>query len=669
MKGALVCFLVTLTVYLVTMPLHITLEDAGLFQTVCHLGGIGHPPGYPLFVLGCQGFVNLPFFSESVFAGNLLSALFASAASALLVGVAFELMDDSLMATLCGLAYGLSATLWSQAIIIEVYSLAALIFMVCLWLTLRYRRDPHRKWLFWLALVFGLGLSNHWPLQLLAAPALLLVLLDRRQHLFTQLLQPMTLLGCLLLLLLGLLPYLSLFQADPFMAVFGPVTTWQDFLNYVIRTAYSDRSSVAGVEDFFSYQAWLVDRALGETSLLLSPFVLCGIMVSFKRLPIFLAAAFLALYLVATLLLPLLLGFEFNDFRVSIYKPYPVIANIALAIWLMFGLHWLISQIQGQRIQTSIVSVIVAIVFIDNFGENNRRHDVFAEQYGMRLLAAVPENSVLFVQGDNGVGLVGYLHYVLGMRADLELRSWNNLGFSNRLISPFASDEDQLRRRSAFMDGSQKPVYGATPEMTGTKLGLVTRYGDEPGFECDGGNHSYIRYLIELDLEGYILDGHARFVLFGLLLDFSRQHVGLMLFGDSGGKMHGNAHSRIEAEMLLDLQQTFAGKLATLEMMINFVNDPAGKSRLAVLAEQAQAMMPPLVSRQVEAVLAEFRGRIAMLEPSDPEMAIRFLEQSMERFPSHENRSFCPLMNLYQQANETQLIDQLSSRYPQLTCE
>ena len=50
-------FVILIGIYVLTMPQSITLEDAGLFQMVCHGGGIGHPPGYPLFILGCQAFV------------------------------------------------------------------------------------------------------------------------------------------------------------------------------------------------------------------------------------------------------------------------------------------------------------------------------------------------------------------------------------------------------------------------------------------------------------------------------------------------------------------------------------------------------------------------------------------------------------------------------------
>ena len=45
-------------------------------------------------------------------------------------------------------------------------------------------------------------------------------------------------------------------------------------------------------------------------------------------------------------------------------------------------------------------------------------------------------SSVLFVEGDNQTGPVGYLHYVAGLRQDVEVRSRHNILFGNRLLDP-----------------------------------------------------------------------------------------------------------------------------------------------------------------------------------------------------------------------------------------
>lgn len=101
--------------------------------------------------------------------------------------------------------------------------------------------------------------------------------------------------------------------------------------------------------------------------------------------------------------------------------------------------------------------LLVVLVLVSNFSGNNRSSNEFAQRYGKQVLALTPENAVLFVEGDNGVGLVGYLLNVAHMRPDLELRSWNNLVFENRLSSAFASDKTQDQSRVDFFQISERP--------------------------------------------------------------------------------------------------------------------------------------------------------------------------------------------------------------------
>ncbi|MBT5155554.1 MAG: DUF2723 domain-containing protein, partial [Gammaproteobacteria bacterium] len=257
MPGMLLVLLVTLSLYLVTMPQTITLEDAGLFQMICHKGGIGHPPGYPLFILSCQAFVNLPVFEQDVVAGNLMSALFASAACSVLLIVLRQLQVTGLLSVSLALVYGLSATFWSQAIIVEVYSLAVLLFLICLSLSLAYRDSEQVKYLLWLALVYGLALSNHWPLQGLGTPALLAILAPKARLIVRFLWVPANFLAIVALIALGLAPYLTLFQSSPEFSIYGPVETGADFLKYITRAAYTDQAVLAGISDKISYQWWL----------------------------------------------------------------------------------------------------------------------------------------------------------------------------------------------------------------------------------------------------------------------------------------------------------------------------------------------------------------------------------------------------------------------------
>lgn len=665
MAWAGVVVILLIGVYAFTMPKTITLEDAGLFQMICHKGGIGHPPGYPLFILGCQAFVGLPFFDDSVLAANLLSAVFAAVTGGCLVFLGFELFQDRLTAVLIGLGYGLSATFWSQAIIVEVYSLAALLFVLCFWLCLKYQQSARTHYLYLLAFVYGLGLSNHWPLLGLATPALICMLLPR----FSELLDVLTSVKALAItgicLLLGLIPYLTLFQASPPFAPYGAVESLEDFIKYVSRAAYNDQFEAATWLDKGQYQLWLLEQSFLELGIAAIPMTIAGLVLSFTVLRPAISISLVLVYLGSTSLLVLLLGFEFNEFRQAIFRPYPIIAYLSLAIWMAIGTAALIRWLERRQLDSGLaVPITVAVVlsvFLSNFAPNYRRENTFALQYADKVFELTPQDAVLFAEGDTGVGLLGYLHHVRGVRQDLELRSWNNLVFQNRLTSPFASDELQKKARDDYISQSARPVM-----MTGFHGWPVVSYGIVFGasmqrrFECAPNVHPYVEYLVELDQRNLLKDGHERRLLFGLLLDFTRHHVGLVL-------QNGASQSE-EVRVLNQLQTTFAGKIATLETMIGFSQHESAKMMLKQLGDEAANSLPPGSSRQVRSVLHEYRGRIERLPPQNLELARQFFERSLEIYPLNENTSICPLRAVYRDLGQAEEIASLDTRFGAKQC-
>ena len=67
--------LAALVLYAVTAPRTVALEDDGLFVLGAYFLGIGHPPGYPLFMLVGKLFTYLPFGSVA-YRVHLVSAFF-----------------------------------------------------------------------------------------------------------------------------------------------------------------------------------------------------------------------------------------------------------------------------------------------------------------------------------------------------------------------------------------------------------------------------------------------------------------------------------------------------------------------------------------------------------------------------------------------------------------
>jgi len=77
----------------------------------------------------------------------------------------------------CSLLFAFSPVMWSQAIIVEVYSLNAFFLVLIFLLIYIWMRHPSDKVLYATAFVFGLGLTNYQALLLAALPLVIAVLL------------------------------------------------------------------------------------------------------------------------------------------------------------------------------------------------------------------------------------------------------------------------------------------------------------------------------------------------------------------------------------------------------------------------------------------------------------------------------------------------------------
>ncbi|NCF11429.1 MAG: DUF2723 domain-containing protein, partial [Gammaproteobacteria bacterium] len=166
-------------------PRTIALEDDGLFVMASYFNGIAHPPGYPVFTLIGHLFSQLPFGSVA-WRVHLVSALFGGLTCAVIWCIARSLVPSRPIATASALAYGFSEVFWSQAIIAEVYTLNTFITFLVVFMLLEMTRfrpktpsvdapDVDRTGALALGFVYGIGLSNHWPLLVLFSPAYLLL--------------------------------------------------------------------------------------------------------------------------------------------------------------------------------------------------------------------------------------------------------------------------------------------------------------------------------------------------------------------------------------------------------------------------------------------------------------------------------------------------------------
>ena len=253
--GVLVLLLV---IYRATVMPTVVDQDSGELATVCHVLGVAHPTGYPLWVLLGRGFDLLPLGGTTAFRVAMLSAFCAAAAGAALTLLALRLTGQVGVGVFAGLAFGLWFPTWSQAVRVEVYGLTGLLFVLALMALVGWesRRSPAR--LLVLSLACGFVAMHHRTAMLAVLPALVAAVVK------TQPRRARAYLGAAALFLapFGFYAYL------PIRAAAGPPLNWTNpstvdrFLDHVMATQYQFFAFSHSAEEMFGVGKALVAEML-----------------------------------------------------------------------------------------------------------------------------------------------------------------------------------------------------------------------------------------------------------------------------------------------------------------------------------------------------------------------------------------------------------------------
>jgi len=221
-----VSWLIAQCIYFFTTQPNVGLLDSGEFLTAAVHVGVPHPTGYPLWTIGAHIFKLFPFGN-----GAWEINLFSGFCSALAVGIVGLILCNSLrwvgvrerVAQILTIAWAValacSVSMWSQAVIAEVYGLHVLVVTLYIWVLYRWVREP--AWtngLAWSAFFFALGMSNH-HLMIALAPLPVVVMLLVRRDLLAE--------GLLYLCGAAALVYLG------FGSISGEPATWHSSVRFV----------------------------------------------------------------------------------------------------------------------------------------------------------------------------------------------------------------------------------------------------------------------------------------------------------------------------------------------------------------------------------------------------------------------------------------------------
>ncbi|MGC3961501.1 MAG: DUF2723 domain-containing protein [Verrucomicrobiota bacterium] len=179
-------FLITTLVvwmgYYWTLAPDLTLEDSGELAVGSLYAGIPHPPGYPVWTIYTYFWANwLPFgniawrvalgeATAGAIACGLLGLLISRGSSMLMEGIAqvkeiagkWENAICIVSGFVGGLLLGFNGYMWSQSVIVEVYSFSVLSLVAVLLFLLRWVYAPHQNRYLYLAFfMYGICVNNH----------------------------------------------------------------------------------------------------------------------------------------------------------------------------------------------------------------------------------------------------------------------------------------------------------------------------------------------------------------------------------------------------------------------------------------------------------------------------------------------------------------------------
>lgn len=621
--------LLLFAVYAASAPRTVALEDDAFFILASHYLGVAHPPGYPLHTLLGKLATLLPVGSIA-YRVHLLSAAFGALACALLWLCARALSLGRVAAWLAALGLGLSPAFWSQSIVAEVYTLHAALFLGMLWTALRGGS------LSAMALLLGLSLANHWPLTLLGAPALAVLVWPRRAQLVRR----------LPLVLAGLLPYAWMVWASRYspIAFYGPIESLQELWYYVSREGYAqaDASPTAGWHDRVLFAAFLVREALLQLAVAGTLLALAGVAAQGAVAGRGVAAALVLAFLMPSFVLVLLLGFDYDVLHQNVMRVYPLTAWAVLALWMALGLEWIARRrAWGARATAGVACALLAAIAVLGAWRNVRPGYDWSERYARAVLESLPRGASLVTRADADLGPIAYFHLVEGLRPDVTLYHAQGLLLASRPFHPMRTSAESMRRALeelarkapapvAFM---LEPPEGLAQRHRGAYV-LVDAAASAGGSAVVDVPGELLAFLQDSVLSSTERDPWTRLVQQRL-----RGRFGEVLAAEAAGQGPPDAQRE---HLLRALAEDYQGALGIARGML------AGRGPLREVSralEEARSRMPGDAAKEDRARYFELRAYLR-LEQGDRAGALQDLEASLSVWPSQQNRAMLALGDL-----------------------
>jgi len=510
---------VSALVFLSTFSSRVALGDAPESVSGIKTLGVLHAPGYPTYVLAARVFADI----VPVGGWALRVNLFSVVCSALLVG-AIYLLGRSFGASVAGagiaaLALATTTSFWFNADFAKHYAYSGLLVATGALLAVVWQQRQHARYLVLAGIALGAGIGSSWELALLmtAGVVVLLALGPRRPPLVHAVLAAIG-----LLVVAGAGFAFMIWRARQHPAVnWGEVTSTGRLIEQITQRDFQGQgaaqSGIAGVLGrvpgrFVTYIGIIVrDVGLGAIAA-----AVIGAGVATMRLgrdrKLFLVVVGLG-NLVAVVFVA---GIDhIQGFFTGLFGGgYLIDVLLVLTVLAALGITWLLETVDdwaSNRPQPSrssprrridprrlhviaVAGIAVAIVapsLVVHYAHATHRMPPLADDYGRRVLAALPQNSVLVVGGYEFSEPMSYRQIVDGDRPDVTIVSADLLSLTWY--------REQLGRRMALGAQFERVAQGTNTDETVRLVKLLRPsrpvyldtismafLGNAVGYEADG---------------------------------------------------------------------------------------------------------------------------------------------------------------------------------------
>jgi Protein of unknown function (DUF2723) len=414
--------LIVFVLYLLTLGDHVGSADTFEWQVVMPQLGIGHPTGYPLFIMLGKLFSWLPLGSMA-WRTNLVSATFATLTVLLVFRLLRSLGADRRAAALAALALAGSNVFWSQAVEVEVYALEALLVMLVLGLLVKMLQEhsafsiqhsagskQRLKIVYALFFALGLAITHHLTSVILIPPsALTLILVRPRLRLKAWL----TAMGCLLI---GLTPWLYIPLRWPALHN-GATIALNEWLGWIFGQRFGGALNLSLWSDPTRWS--IVGRiTLNQFGVVGAVLAAIGLVALFKR------AWRAALILLGAFVGYIFYGLVYNVPDVDVFLiPAFVIMAIWIGISLDAGVRYAARSTQyASRVVLIAAALLPLSLIANNYPHNDLRGlraDV--EDWGRYVLSLpIPDHAAILVDSEK-IAPLYYLQMTEHLRSDLDI--------------------------------------------------------------------------------------------------------------------------------------------------------------------------------------------------------------------------------------------------------